>query len=59
MTDRLIWETIEEIRDNEFSHCSSDYGPIRNPRYYSPPPPRQVREIMKRRFDPIRSLFGQ
>src|SRR5208282_6883358 len=31
VTDRLIWEIIEDLRDNEFSHCSSDYGPIRNP----------------------------
>jgi exodeoxyribonuclease V gamma subunit len=59
LTDRQIWEGIEDIRDNEFSRCSSDYGPIRNPRFYRPPPPRQVREILKRRFDPIRSLFNQ
>jgi len=59
VTDRLIWEIIEDLRDNEFSHCSSDYGPIRNPRFYSPPPPRQVKEIIKRRFDPIQTIFGQ
>jgi hypothetical protein len=59
VTDRLIWETIEDLRDREFPPCSSDYGPIRNPRWFSPPPPRQVREIMKRRFDLIRSIFGQ
>ncbi len=58
-TDRLIWDTIEELRDNDFHPCSSDYGPIRNPRLYRPPPPREVKEIMKRRFDPIRAIFGQ
>ncbi len=59
VTDRLIWETIEDLRDNDFHRCSSDYGPIRNPRFYNPPPPRQVKEIIKRRFDPIQTIFSQ
>ena len=54
---RDIWEVIEDLRDNELAPCRSDYGPIRNPRFYSPPTPAVVMEIIRRRFDPIRGDF--
>jgi hypothetical protein len=55
---RVIWAAIEDVRDNDFAHCRSDFGPIRNARTYTAPPPAAVREIIKRRFDLIRAIFG-
>jgi hypothetical protein len=54
---REIRDIIEDLRDNEMAPCRSDYGPIRNPRSFSAPLPARVLEIIRRRFDPIRSIF--
>ena len=56
---REIWEVIEDLRDNDMAPCRSDYGPIRNPRSFSPPLPAVVLEIIRRRFDPIRAIFAK
>jgi hypothetical protein len=56
---REIRGAIEDLRDNEWHPCSSDYGPIRNARTYGPPPSGAVLEIMRRRFDPIKAIFGK
>ena len=56
---REIWEMIEDLRENDMAPCRSDYGPIRNPRSFSPPPPAVVLEIIRRRFDPIRTIFSK
>jgi hypothetical protein len=56
---REITDIIETLRENEFARCRSDYGPIRNPRDYPAPPPDEVIAIIKRRFQPIISIFGR
>ena len=56
---RDIWEVIEDLRDNEMAPCRSDYGPIRNPRSFSPPMPAVVLEIIRRRFDLIEAIFAK
>ncbi len=58
-TSRKITGIIEDLRENEFARCRSDYGPIRNPRDYPAPPPAMVLEIIKRRFEPIITIFGR
>ena len=55
----MIWEVIEDLRDNEMAPCRSDYGPIRNPRSFSPPLPAVVLEIIRRRFDLIEAIFAK
>ena len=54
---REIRDIVEDLRENEMAPCRSDYGPIRNPRSFSPPPPATVLKIIQRRFDPIRTIF--
>jgi exodeoxyribonuclease V gamma subunit len=52
-----VTDIIETLRQNEFAHCRSDYGPVRNPRDYPPPPPDAAIAIIKRRFEPIIGIF--
>ncbi len=49
---------IETLRENEFAHCRSDYGPVRNAREYPAPHPDDVIKIIERRYRPILSIFG-
>jgi exodeoxyribonuclease V gamma subunit len=55
---REVTDIIESLRENEFARLRSDYGPVRNPRDYPAPPPNQALAIIKRRFEPIISIFG-
>ncbi len=50
-------DIIDDLRDNEFKKCSSDYGPIRDARRFDPPNPRDLQQIMERRFGLIRAIF--
>ncbi|HEY2107297.1 MAG TPA: hypothetical protein VGH29_15970, partial [Candidatus Binataceae bacterium] len=56
---REITDIIESIRQNDFARCRSDYGPVRNSRDYPPPPSDEVVEIIKRRFQPIMTIFAK
>jgi len=50
-------DTVEQILLNDFSACSSDYGPVRNARNFDPPPEERIKEIVERRFNPIIGIF--
>jgi exodeoxyribonuclease V gamma subunit len=50
-------DIVESMRDNDFSPCSSDYGPIRGARRFAPPGDAEIREIIRRRFGPICEIF--
>ncbi len=52
-------DIIDDMRENEFSRCSSDYGPIRNARRFKAPSVELLKGIMQRRFGLIRSIFGK
>ncbi len=52
-----LLDVIYDARDNEFSSCSSDYGPIRNARRFDPPSSETLRRLMVRRFGLIRGIF--
>jgi exodeoxyribonuclease V gamma subunit len=52
-----LLDAINDVRDNEFSRCSSDYGPIRNARRFEPPPLEKLKSIMERRFGLIAAIF--
>jgi hypothetical protein len=52
-------DAINDVRDNEFSRCSSDYGPIRNARRFEPPPLGTLKRIMERRFGLIAAIFDR
>ena len=56
--DDQIRDIIDELRENDFAPCRSDYGPIRNPRDYPAPPSQTVRAIIERRFSRIITIFG-
>ncbi len=55
---REMLDAIEAVRENEFNHCRSDYGPVRYPRDYPAPPVDEIKRMIKRRFEPIISIFG-
>lgn len=55
---RLLTASVEDVRENENVHCGSDYGPVRNARWFDPPSELEMREIIRRRFDPISAIFG-
>jgi hypothetical protein len=50
-------DTVNDLRENEFARCSSDYGPIRDARRFQPPSDEALRRIIARRFGLIRSIF--
>ena len=52
-------EAAHKLRDHtERSGCSSDYGPIPNPHDFDPPHAERVREIVDKRFAPLRAIFA-
>ena len=55
---RRLIASVEDVRDNENIDCGSDYGPVRNARWFDPPSELEAREIVRRRFDPISAIFG-
>ncbi len=54
---RDLIDTVEQILLNDFSKCSSDYGPVRNPRDFDPPDEKTIEQIVARRFKPIIEIF--
>jgi len=54
-----LLDVVNEIRDNEFARCSSDYGPIRDARRFAPPNIEEMKHIVDRRFSLIRTMFGR
>jgi exodeoxyribonuclease V gamma subunit len=54
--DRAI-DKIETDRENEFAKVSSDYGPVRDARRFSPPDEETLRDIVQRRFGILRTIF--
>ncbi len=54
-----VLDVIDDIRDNEFAGCSSDYGPVRDARRFEPPAIEEVKRLINRRFGLIRSVFGK
>jgi exodeoxyribonuclease V gamma subunit len=54
---RDLIDTVEQVLLNDFSTCSSDYGPVRNPRDFDPPDEKTIEQIVARRFKPIIEIF--
>jgi exodeoxyribonuclease V gamma subunit len=54
--DDLV-DVVNELRDNDFAKCSSDYGPIRDARRFEPPTIEALKRIVDRRFALIRAIF--
>ncbi len=54
-----LLDAIYDARDNEFSRCSSDYGPIRNARRFDPPSIEMLQRLMARRFRLIGGIFDK
>jgi exodeoxyribonuclease V gamma subunit len=54
---RDLIDTVEQVLLNDFATCSSDYGPVRNPRDFDPPDEKTIEEIVARRFKPIIGIF--
>jgi hypothetical protein len=52
-------EAVERTLLNNPPPCSSDYGPVRNPRDFDPPGEEEIEKIVARRFDPIIRVFGK
>jgi hypothetical protein len=52
-------DLIDEIRDNDFKSCASDFGPIRDARRFDPPTEETLQRILKRRFGIMRAIFEQ
>ena len=50
-------DLIEEIRDNDFASCASDFGPIRDARRFEPPSAKALKRILERRFAIMHALF--
>jgi exodeoxyribonuclease V gamma subunit len=50
-------DTVEQVLLVDAAACSSDYGPVRNPRDFDPPDEQTIAQIVARRFDPIRGIF--
>jgi len=55
--DDEVVDSINELRENDFSRCSSDYGPVRNARRFDPPDIEQLKDIIHRRFTLVRPIF--
>jgi exodeoxyribonuclease V gamma subunit len=56
---RDLIETVERTLLNNPPTCSSDYGPVRNPRDFDPPDEDTIEQIVVRRFNPIIGVFGK
>ena len=56
---RDLIEAVERTLLNDPPTCSSDYGPVRNPRDFDPPGEEEIEKIVARRFDPIIRVFGK
>ncbi len=54
---RDLVDTVEQVLLNDFSTCSSDYGPVRNPRDFDPPDEETIERIVPRRFNSIIGIF--
>ena len=54
---RDLIDTVEQVLLNDFSTCSSDYGPVRNPRDFDPPDEETIEQIVLRRFQEINGIF--
>ena len=54
---RDLVDTVEQVLLNDPPTCSSDYGPVRNPRDFDPPDEEKIEQIVKRRFNPIIGIF--
>jgi exodeoxyribonuclease V gamma subunit len=52
-------DMVDEIRDNDFKSCASDFGPIRGARRFEPPSAKALKRILERRFGIMRTLFGK
>ena len=50
-------DTVEQVLLVDAAACSSDYGPVRNPRDFDPPDEETIAQIVARRFYPIRGIF--
>ena len=49
---------LEDLRDGEYTSCSSKYGPLRRWRELEIPDAASLRKLAERRFGPIKSIFG-
>jgi exodeoxyribonuclease V gamma subunit len=56
---RDLIDAVERTLLNNPPTCSSDYGPVRNPRDFDPPDEEEIEEIVVRRFNPIIGIFGK
>ncbi|MFZ0677109.1 exodeoxyribonuclease V subunit gamma [Candidatus Binatus sp.] len=54
---RDLVDVVEQILLNNPPTCSSDYGPVRNPRDFDPPDEKTIEQIVARRFKPIIGIF--
>ena len=54
---RDLVDTVEQVLLNDGQACSSDYGPVRNPRDFDPPDEDEIQRIVERRFGPIAGIF--
>ncbi|MGC1192571.1 MAG: hypothetical protein WA861_18420, partial [Candidatus Binatus sp.] len=54
---RDLVDTVEQVLLNDFSTCSSDYGPVRNPRDFDPPDEKTIEQIVPRRYSAISGIF--
>jgi exodeoxyribonuclease V gamma subunit len=52
-------DLIDEIRDNDFVSCASDFGPIRDARRFDPPTAEALKRILERRFGILHAIFDQ
>ncbi len=57
--DRVIKEAIDSICDNEFARCRSDFGPVADARNFPPCAPALARDVIGRRFELLKAIFGK
>jgi exodeoxyribonuclease V gamma subunit len=57
-SDADLIDIVESFRDNDYASCASDYGPIRGARRFAAPSGGEIRDLIHRRFTPIRAIFG-
>ncbi|MGA8641828.1 exodeoxyribonuclease V subunit gamma [Candidatus Binatus sp.] len=50
-------DIVEQVLLNNPPTCSSDFGPVRNPRDFDPPDEKTIEQIVARRFNPIIGIF--
>jgi exodeoxyribonuclease V gamma subunit len=55
--DRDFQDVIEKVRENTFTSCGSDYGPIRGARRFDSPSDEQIVRILTRRYAAIAAVF--